>query len=182
MKGTTLRWLSTALIMPRGSRIPVITGNRYLPTSVRVAPSFDFDNGVQTIQQGTYLLTALDQTLPTWASAFLTRPQVFGIPSCCVCPDGRYCGSASLSCVSYRTEVRDARISAGCSFISILYLGYGRCGIRTFEPDRRTEQRLRDGLQNVLLNKKAIDAVRAEGGDAARMPCAGNWFSGKKVV
>ena len=97
--------------------------------------------------------------------------------------DGRYCGSASRIVRFFTVpKVRDARISAGWAllFISILYTSVP--GVAAF-----ARLNLIKNVQNndyatwtaecTAEQEAAINAVRAEGGDAARMPCAGNWFA-----
>ena len=178
--------LIVAFVVPAVFLSLQVTGTFLPQLGLGSTIAFDFNNGVQTIEQGTYLLTALDQTFTDLGFSIPYTEGRAGVWNTFLLCVALMAGTAGLPHVIVRfftvPRVRDARISAGWAllFISILYTSVP--GVAAF-----ARLNLIKNVQNndyatwtaecTAEQEAAIVAARNSGADAARMPCAGNWFA-----
>ncbi len=131
MKGITYTQVAQYIVMIFAYMIPAIflslqVTDTFLPQlGIFATTTFEFNNGVQVIPEGTYLLHALDQSLLDLGFAAYTEPG--NLWNMFMLTTALMLGTAGLPHVIVRfftvPTVQDARISAGWAllFIAIMY-------------------------------------------------------------
>jgi len=175
MKGITYTQVAQYTVMIIAYLIPAIflslmVTDTFLPQlGIFATTTFDFNDGVRVIPQGTYLMHALDQSLTDLGFKEYTQPG--NLWNMFMLTVALMVGTAGLPHVIVRfftvPKVKDARISAGYALLFIALLYTTVASVAAFSRVNTI-----DRIQNVEYKQWITEGVKKEDGRSNQ----GSWF------